>query len=98
VVLVLSKEFTNSPYHTTALHLLLERHKQGCTAMLVPLPCNISWEELQELASPEHMAGAGYDIDQQQTQQQDLKQLQAFASNEVSTLQTQNLSMLTRLT
>jgi hypothetical protein len=64
VVLVLSEQFLSRPYPLEELQLLIDRHALG-KAVLLPVPWDIEWADVEEMATRcrQDVAGGG---DQQQ--------------------------------
>jgi hypothetical protein len=48
VVLLLSEEFVTSPYPSEELRLLLE---YGAPAKLLPVPCGVNWEDVEQMVA-----------------------------------------------
>jgi hypothetical protein len=64
VVLVLSEEFMSASYPMKVLQLLLERHSRNASkALLLPVPCSVEWEEVEDMAT-EYKAAIGPGADQ----------------------------------
>jgi hypothetical protein len=85
VVLVLSEEFMSAPYPMKVLQLLLERHSWSPSkALLLPVPCSMEWEEVEDVAA-EYKAAIGPGTDQRWLQARLLEELRGLAINDVRT-------------
>ena len=86
VVIVLSKEFISKPYPMEELQMLLERRRQGSTAVLLPVFYDVTWEEVSQKA--EQYTNAWWQRSTKQQWAADLGELAAISGIRLDQVQT----------